>query len=232
MNHSRGIHTGRPGAILGAGPSLPEDLKGLPGNTVLFSVNHHALKLVECDYAVYMDTHTANYLSGVKTISPWLGADIRITDGVMTNLTSPVASRIARIMDCAPVILCGMDLYQGDNYFYDAAVFPAGARKSLAAHLTRWRWVFKNCPHPEKIRAMSGPLTELFGKYDPEEEFMSDNDLVKIRVKRVGNVHLDAARTVHFTPGVRTVTDEQAQAAIKAGIATRIKEKRNDSAER
>jgi hypothetical protein len=71
-------------------------------------------------------------------------------------------------MECNPVILCGMDCYQGEVMYchprpdFHHPVFDA----PLEAHLERWRQAFSACPHPERIRAASGPLVDVFGAFE------------------------------------------------------------------
>lgn len=50
LSKFRNKYQGIPAAILGGGPSLPEDLKRVPDNAILIAVNYHAfyqLKIVK-----------------------------------------------------------------------------------------------------------------------------------------------------------------------------------------
>jgi hypothetical protein len=168
-------------AILGGGPSLPSDLKRLPKDCTLISVNHHALRLCVPDYMVYMDdpgkiTVLAEGLEkaramGVKVIHPRADAsDIALPKGEMWDggFSSTFATWFALWMGFETVVLCGMDLYQGENkYFYERTGFYHPCFDDpLENHVRAWRLAFKHCPHPERIRAMSGPLIEVFGAFD------------------------------------------------------------------
>lgn len=165
-------------AILGGGPSLPGDLERLPPETVLISVNHHALKLCRPDYLVYMDdpqkvpalAEALVRFEGKKiNPKPWL-SDVELPKGKMwdAGFSSTFATWFALWMGFEQVVLCGMDLYQGDKkYFYDRAGFYHPCFDDpLANHVRAWRLVLKHCPNPERVRAMSGPLVEVFGVFD------------------------------------------------------------------
>lgn len=167
--------TGRPAAVLGGGPSLPGDLARLPQDTILIAVNNHALHFCKPDYMVFMD------IPGDQT--PDLAEAVRTFDGLKVSQTplsdiyiksekywdggfsSPLATWFALYLGCNPVLLCGMDCYQGEIKY--AVPRPDFYHPSMDAplkdHLNAWRPAFENCPHPERIKAMSGPLVQMFG---------------------------------------------------------------------
>lgn len=168
-------------AVLGGGPSLPADLKKLPSDCVLISVNDHALHFCEPDYLVHMDNDFAGAPELGKAlesfrgvvISPFANSGVKLKKGEYWDggFSSTLATWFACWMDFDNVILCGMDCYQGEvkychprDGFYHP-VFDA----PLENHLRAWRLAFKNCPHPERIKAMSGPLVDVFGKYERTE---------------------------------------------------------------
>ncbi len=170
--------TGQAAAILGGGPSLPADLERLPRDCVLISVNHHALRLCRPDYMVYLDDPRAipelaeaiDVFQGIK-VSPMPSSDVILPKGEYWEggFSSALATWFALWREYGPVILCGMDCYQGaQKYFYDRTGFQHPVFDfPLENHLRSWRLAFRHCPHPEAIRAMSGPLIEVFGHYEP-----------------------------------------------------------------
>jgi hypothetical protein len=177
ISRFQNIHRGIPAAILGGGPSLPGDLKRLPKDAILISVNHHGLKLVEAEYMAFLDRHglDAELDVAVETfngfrVSQQKETDIDLSSAQWWNcgFSAGLATWFACWCGCLPVLLCGMDCYQGEKkYFYErpehrdpAFEFPLGY------HLRAWRGAFEHCPNPEWIKAMSGPLGEVFGYYE------------------------------------------------------------------
>jgi hypothetical protein len=160
------IHAGRPGAVLGGGSSLAGDLAELPPNCVLISVNQHALKYCEPDYLVYLDNPN-RFPALLDALECFHGVivshraksnvifDVSVWDA---GFSASVATWLACWMGCAPVLLCGMDLYQDEPQ----------PRFSLARQLLVWRRAFDHVPHPERIRAVSGPLASIFGLWTPK----------------------------------------------------------------
>ncbi|OGW38989.1 MAG: hypothetical protein A2010_08475 [Nitrospirae bacterium GWD2_57_9] len=167
------IHAGRPAAVLGGGPSLPADLPRVPPGAVLISVNHHALRYIHADYTVFLDDLARMPMPGDEirskgglfvTRQPEMDIDLGGSTWWQGRFSSHLACWFACWLGCSPVLLCGMDLYRnpippGDDPRNQAYQTP------LAEHLAGWREAFQRCPHPERIRAMSGPLVAIFGKW-------------------------------------------------------------------
>lgn len=172
-----GKYTGLPAAVLGGGPSLWHDMTRLPKDTILISVNHHALRLCDPHFLIYMDKASefsdleqalVKY-KGIK-VSPNLGSDVDLKganwwDG---GMSSALATWLACWLGCDPVLLCGMDCYQGERkYFYDRVGFYHPCFDfPLENHLNAWRPALQRCPNAGAIRAVSGPLVQVFGAYD------------------------------------------------------------------
>lgn len=182
LSAMKDIHRGRPAAVLGGGPSLPEDLKRVPADAVLIAVNYHAFYHLPApqvpDYMVYNDSPDTNPLQAemVKqhlTIhvspAPEPTSDVIFdVDTVWTGFySSNTAAWLALWMGCDPVLLCGMDLYQGavkhcppSTYYNEMFDFP------LDFYLRPWVEDCRNSvPHPERLRSVSGPLTNVFPVY-------------------------------------------------------------------
>lgn len=169
----------RAAAVLGGGPSLPNDLKRLPPDCLLISVNDHAFHFCEPDVLVYQDDINRPWASAVREVARNFKGMI-VCPGEESHVTLPknwwdenqssaLATWFACWSDHDPVLLCGMDCYQGPVKYchprpgFDHPVF----RVPLIHHVNRWRKAFEKCPHPERIKAVSGPLVEVFGKYEP-----------------------------------------------------------------
>lgn len=176
MSALKDMHAGRPAAILGGGPSLPADMLKLPKDCVLIAVNYHAFYHCLPHYMVYND-HPASdpeLLAEVKRgrairVSPDQTSDIRFDVDVWTGFySSNTAAWLALWMGCNPVILCGCDCYQGEQVYChpterDAPTF----HYPLDHHLRPWQEEARaRCPHPERLTAMSGPLSNIFGLYE------------------------------------------------------------------
>lgn len=173
----RDKHTGRPAAVLGGGPSLPADLERVPAGSVLIGVNQHALRLVKTDYLVFLDDpmrfpilRTAvESFDGIRVTrrKGWGDVDLQGEFRIwMGQLSGHLGAWFAYWLGCAPILLCGMDCYQGEQkYFYGDQRSGTGFHAQLLTNLNGWREVQRMCPHSERFRAVSGPLVEIFGVY-------------------------------------------------------------------
>ena len=177
MSKLRDKYAGRPAAVLGGGPSLPDDFARLPKNCLLIAVNYHAEAIgITPEYMVYNDRpeddpvlwEAAKNFGGIR-VSPDPTSDVDFDMEVWTgSYSSNTATWFALWLGCDPVILCGMDCYQGDRvypheYRHDCPVF----HYPLEDHLRPWQeeGVHK-LPHVERVRVMSGPLGRVFSYYE------------------------------------------------------------------
>jgi hypothetical protein len=180
MSDYRDRFMGRPAAVLGGGPSLPDDLKRLPPGCLLIAVNYHAQYLVKPDFMVYNDhlesldqqTRQAILEGDVIRVSSNPDSDIKFDMDVWTGFySSNTATWFALWMGCDPVILCGMDLYQGERAYFHEYEDQPQFHQPLEHHLQPWIEDAKNMlPGWQRVRAMSGPLIDIFGQYKAEYE--------------------------------------------------------------
>lgn len=174
LSEMKDMYVGRPAAVLGGGPSLPADMEKLPHGCLLIAVNYHALLICQPDYMVYNDfpessPELAEAVRQARTmhVSPGPTSDIVFdVEAWIGFYSSNTATWLACWMGCDPVILCGMDCYQGDiKYFHEYEDGPHLHQES--DHYIR-PWVEEaraRLPHMERVRAMSGPLVNVFGSY-------------------------------------------------------------------
>lgn len=175
----RNLHKGRPVAVLGGGPNLPDDLKLLPEDTIKISVNHHALTLTDCEYMVFLDNQDkgkfkACYTAminfrGVK-VTPGHGQKYSDVSFIKSDFPHcPISSTfglwLAELLGGSPVILCGMDLYQNKVKSHcDSDTYGQHPdHRPLEFHLGKWSR--HECMHKENIYVCSGPLVGYFKQW-------------------------------------------------------------------
>ena len=108
----------------------------------------------------------------ITRVSPNYETDIKFDMNVWTGFySSNTATWFACWMGCDPVILCGMDLYQGDRAYFHKYEDKPQFHLPLDHHLQPWVEDARNLlPHPERVKAMSGPLVNIFGAYEGSYE--------------------------------------------------------------
>lgn len=174
---------GRPAAVLGGGPSLPGDMARLPDGCVLIAVNYHALRLCQPDVMVYNDSpDTTPEMEVAVEMAPQLGilkvsqdqasSDVAFDVPVWTGYySSNTAAWLALWLGCEPVILCGMDCYQGERvYFHEYTIDVPSFHYPLDFHTRIWiEEGRKLLPNVERLRVMSGPLQQVFPAYEVQQ---------------------------------------------------------------
>jgi len=156
----RGVHAGKVAALLGGGPSLPEHLEDVPKDAVLFGINHHASRIVDCDFLVFNDFgggELTKDLHGKKICRFKEYADIKI-EAPKGLISGVVALRAAQFMGFSTILLAGFDCYQSPGYFYKNE-HNRGHDLPLKTHLDYWR-----NEQREGVFSLGGPLLEIFGK--------------------------------------------------------------------
>lgn len=176
LSAMRDFFADRPAAVLGGGPSLPADMQRLPAGCLLIAVNYHAFRLCEPDFMVFNDCPEtdADLLKATQEtkavkVSPWEVSDVKFDVQAWTgNNSSHTATWLALWMGCSPVILCGMDLYQGEKtYFYPTEKNSPTFHQPLEHYLRPWKEDGSHLlPHIKRVKVMSGPLVQIFGAYE------------------------------------------------------------------
>lgn len=193
----------RKAAVLGGGPSLPEQLELLPEGVTLFGVNHHASLLVDCDYICFNDPWGADLVAGLPGVKISRHADLADIHVDVCAISAILAVEAARRLGFNYIYLCGMDI--SGRHFHD----DGPTNINFDDHMRQWRQL-----DPTGLHALAGPLTELFGG-EPYQE-------IEILEKR--SLVIDGRRSVNFVPGAGQVFPrEVCRAALAAGIATQEK---------
>lgn len=178
LSEMRNMYAGRAAAVLGGGPSLPEDLKRLSPDCILIAVNYHAFYHCQPQIMVYLDDPKPEpemmrvireqFVLKVCPESEY-GGDVSMdVEYWRGNVSSTTAAWLACWMGCDPVLLCGMDLYQGPvKHCHPPHKDVPAFHYPLDDHLRTWREEAWNLlPHPERVRVMSGPLQAIFPLYE------------------------------------------------------------------
>lgn len=188
-------HAGRPAMIMGGGSSLLEAMKTAPPDAIYFSVNGHGLRYFKqhpadprrCTYVVACDKTGREYKSqGLPVISRHMFADYRM-------LTMPAPSSgmsaawVARIMGCAPIIILGMDCYDGGTYFDDQKAASTGHLIQPTDHLLRWHKMMNAFPAMYRAIGCNDALRKRVGEYDPAEpiEKLAPEEKLVVELQRV-----------------------------------------------
>lgn len=178
---------GKPILVVGGGPSVNFDLPRLTTEPAcVISANEHGFKqqFFKVDLVTNVDKiHCLEKRPmqeilrpfGVPIVNKHSWADYRLPDWTFNGNTGLTAIALAALLGANPVIVTGIDMWSGGRlYFHD----PKGAKKEAKHRLVR-KTISKRDRERIKplkafcagahVRPMSGPLTEWFKQYDPEE---------------------------------------------------------------
>lgn len=159
----RGRHSGQCIAVLGGGPTLLADLKRVPYDAVLIGVNQHAL-LMNLDYVVFQDREIYPVLEHADAPLCTHHEDLaHIYTGIVPDfgLSGATAVWMADYLGADQIIVAGCDNYTGGRRYWHSK--PGDTMPQLAqSGLDVWRKARDYMARPEIVRAVSGPLTEVF----------------------------------------------------------------------
>ena len=136
----------------------------MPADAVLIGVNQHAM-LLQLDFVVAQDDAVVAMLReyNVPILAP------KRLDGVIWSGVCPDfgfsgmdAVWIADFLGCDPVYVAGVDCFTGARRYWhsvDAATQKLGQRDTMSG----WHKVRDHLRRPDRVRVLSGPLTEVFG---------------------------------------------------------------------
>jgi len=201
--------------VIGGGPSVLEDFKRLPKDfkpDCVISANGHGFKQdrFKVDYIACMDhkhSETKEFMQdlmsvhGVPIITRHWWGDYRIpTRPVNFRLNSGfTAVALAAMFGGNPVIATGLDCYTGGTYFHNKDVLTC--QSSVAwPRFTRQIIRLERMLAGANIRPMSGPLTDTFPAYDPEETFEKPERInIVEQFKNVKEYQARTATAFHWT---------------------------------
>jgi len=215
IDRLRGKHAGRCAIVLGGGPSLPKQLKNKPDNAVVFGVNSHASKIIDCDYIVYNDEMTFQTVKGLRgrKISRWRHDIVQEASiGVISGIC---ALRAAQMMGCWPIVLMGFDCYENKGYFWNLGAKLLGNTMPVQKHVNYWKKEDKR-----GVYAADGPLKEVF---EMAKNLKAKPKTMHIKITKDLSVKLDDRRSVNFIRGAYPkMLRELAEAAIIANCGKEI----------
>ncbi len=161
---------------------------------MLFSVNHHGALLgvaelagadllairraagdpfperVQADYMVHKDVLARFWPVGLPVppvcVSQRSDAALVIVDPPTVSLSSMLAAWVAYELGCCPIVLCGMDCYDGGTYWHEPDAKSNGNILTTAAHVERWRVQMGPVVPASFLRAASGPLVAVYGEME------------------------------------------------------------------
>lgn len=175
-------HYGCAAVIVGGAPSRLTEISACPSDAIRFSVNEHGLLAYgTCDYTVAQDP----IADSLKGRGPQLISTRRSSADILAFETRCANSAIlacfaAWIMGCAPIVVIGVECYAGRAYAHDPFAPSAGFRMKPEKHLERWR-ILLNLAPGAMVRPVGGPLTEIWPKYEPDQQllFIAPEDLAR-----------------------------------------------------
>lgn len=167
-------HKYHPAIVIGGAPSWPVEHQRVQQSLrfeqlpIVLSANDHGAKKVPCNYIVCCDELEARLRPfGLPIISKFTWADYRIFDLPLPN-SALMASWAAWIMGCAPIVIVGVECFQGKTYLDDPDLKTSGHTLPLKEHLKRWERLKQYAPQGQ-FRPVSGPLLQVFPAYNPYE---------------------------------------------------------------
>lgn len=187
-------HVGRTAVILGGGPSLAKHVHECPIDALYIAVNDHGLRLLKdrpklapraASYVVACDKIEERARAdigmkdwpgpardgqpwGLPVISRHMWADYRLTFMPASN-SGMAAAWLARLMGCAPIILTGMDLWNGKTYHDAPNARSSGHTIADTQHLRRWSTLLSRYPGQYRTLGCSPLLQAKCAHYDPSE---------------------------------------------------------------
>jgi ubiquinone/menaquinone biosynthesis C-methylase UbiE len=170
----RGRHRGATFIVLGGGSSLGPQMAGAPP-ALRISANEHGCCWGPCDYVSAMD----DIADKVRPFGlPVIGRHRDTCDYLAqpfpgVHWTGAQAVYHAYVMGAHLVLLAGMDLYQDL-----LPRTPGGRQTPLETHLEAWQVIKDKLP--VAVRALGGPLVDVFGMYDPAEVVPAPGPLPRI----------------------------------------------------
>ena len=175
-------HYGKPILVIGGGPSVNDDLAALPENyfSAIISSNDHGFRQHKftVTYASNVDkTHIERsmpmreFMRAFKApvINRHSWGDYRLPNWQLVTNSGLNAVVVAAVLGGHPIVTTGIDLWaQGNVYFHRVrSSYRSTPTKSGITNKMNDLRVWTKCA---QIRALSGPVSEAFGAFDPAEK--------------------------------------------------------------
>ena len=187
---------GKPILVIGGGPSALTDLLNWPENVnpvAVLSANQHGCRQTRfpVDLLVNVDKiHTERRVAmstilrpyGIPIVNRHSWADYRLADWDFSANSGITAVAVAVALGGNPVIVTGIDMWEsGRQYFHDEDVIalasgtrpPRVHRRETNKHVQmrsaqKRLNVLASFARGANIRPMSGPMTNVFERFDPQ----------------------------------------------------------------
>ena len=130
-------------------------------------------------------------------------------------------------MGCAPILLVGVENYTGKAYTDDPDARSTGFNLKSGEHMKRWARLKFFAPGGH-FRAVSGPLLELFPRYNPKEvQFAPYSEEYVRKVAQGVFVQFGKEEIIgrrRYCRGeIEEVTALEAHTLVRKGAAVRVK---------
>lgn len=166
--------------IMGGGTSLVRDLYSKPkgGNIVTIAINHHA-NILHPHFSVVEDAHTYHFMKDVRPSTKLMGrlpiSDIDISIAPNWQNGGMNAVWVADYLGFNKVVLAGFDCWQPAErwHWHDETFSPSPWDYPEVRHreiMSTWEEVRDHLSHPERVSAISGKLTEVFGSWNSQNQ--------------------------------------------------------------
>lgn len=176
--------------VMGGGPSIEADFQQVmddEADAVLIAVKQHAMiylasaEEITADVCCFLEDPDAAGQEGLRTallmrpatwrVSPFeKWSNVRIDEPWWNGgFSSSLAVWFACAAGFERVLLAGMDCYQGERkYWYERPGYSHPCFNfPLDNHLWAWSAALDKCPNADRIKAVSGTLVEVFGRWEP-----------------------------------------------------------------
>ena len=148
-------HLDRAAVIIGGAPSRLTDILDCPKDAIFISANDHGCRQQVCNYICACEDLGERLISWkIPVISGLPIADYRVFDLPLPN-SAALGAWAAWIMGCVPIVIVGVECYQGGTYPHDLKVRTSGHSLNLQEHLHRWSRLGQLAPggSSERFRA-------------------------------------------------------------------------------
>lgn len=184
----KGMTMNKVAAILGGSPELPEHLNKileLEKDIALFGINHHASKLIDCDFIVFSDLKLTNEPSNRKRIpaefdvhdfiKPLKGkricqhntfSDVNITELPKVGNSAMIGVLAAQMLGFNKIYIAGCNCYQSTKLYFHQGKNEKNFRDApdLGEYLQRWDFTFNFISNDTEIISLNKNIQKTYVK--------------------------------------------------------------------